>query len=240
LGGDARDIAGSNQNTPMSEMYDPDTGAFHTAGRLETGRAGHTATLLPDGSVLIAGGSRSLPNGAGECLASAELYSTITQTSSDLMARMKAMTCHQHTATLLGSGKVLIVGRGNVTQTSSGLTAPCAAQLFSPTTKTFDCTKGMTQSHMNHTATLLPDGMVMVAGGVTEEEVVLNGGFSSKGVITSAAEVYDAATGTFQPVPSMMYARYGHTATLLSSGEVLIVGGRDEAGALREAEIFHP
>ena len=70
--------------------------------------------------------------------------------------------------------------------------------------------------------------------------VVREGGYGSKGVITKTAELYDAATKTFKPLSSMTYARSKHTSTLLSSGEVLIVGGRDEAGVLREAEVFHP
>ena len=153
--------------------------------------------------------------------------------------RMKASTSDHHTATLLDNGKVLLIGRGNVTIGPGFVTAPCAAQLFNPATQTFSC-PGMTGSHMHHTATLLANGMVLVAGGITEELVVRDSGYSSMMVITNTAEMYDPATETFTLVDGMIYERAHHTATLLSSDEVLIVGGRDDAGALREAEVFHP
>ena len=117
-----------------------------------------------------------------------------------------------HTATLLADGTVLIVG---------GSTAGCCpvrmlptAELYDPRTGTFKATGDMTTSRGDHTATLLPDGRVLIAGGVSTPNAVLAG-----------AELYDPATKTFTPTGDMTMSRWGHTATLLLSGKVLIVGG---------------
>jgi Galactose oxidase, central domain len=184
-----------------AEVYDPLTGVFaDTMGPMTEARAGHTATLLNDGTgkVLIAGGS---------AMSAAELYNpatgTFAATGSLITARLTT------TATLLKSGKVLVVG-GN-TATSDAL---AAAELYDPATGKFTATKGNLNSpRSGHTATLLNSGKVLVAGGIT--------GISSP---TDTAELYDPATDTFTATTNMTVARTGHTATLLQDGSVLVVG----------------
>src|ERR1044072_4407312 len=85
-----------------------------------------------------------------------------------------------------------------------------AAGLFTPT-------GNMSVARVNHTATLLPDGTILIAGG------------SQIGPLNSA-ERYDPALGTFSPTGSMAVTRYGHTATLLANGKVLIAGGFNGTG----------
>src|SRR5262249_28420433 len=132
--------------------------AFTPAGSLGTARGGHTATLLANGKVLIAGGLISL-NFAGVSFAStAELYDpaagAFTPTGNMTTGR------EEQPATLVPDGRVLIVGGASAKQ---GTLA--SAEIYDPATGSFTATDSMTTPRSAHTATLLPDGPVLVAGG---------------------------------------------------------------------------
>jgi serine/threonine protein kinase len=193
----------------------PATGTFSLTGSMATARTGHTATLLSDGRVLIAGGVGS------EYLASAELYDPASGTFSPTGSM--AVTCYDHTATLLRDGRVLIAGGDD----DSGRFA--SAELYDPAAGTFTPTGSMATAREGHKATLLPDGRVLIAGGV-----------GSDGSALASAELYDPDTGTFSATGSMATAREGHTATLLPDGRVLIAGGGGASGALASAELYDP
>jgi hypothetical protein len=118
-------------------------------------------------------------------------------------------------------GKVLLAGgiNGNSLQD---------AELFDPTTGTFSVTGLMSTARSNHTATLLNDGTVLVAGG-----------FSFVTGITATADVFDTATDMFVPTGRMGTARSQHTATRLNDGRVLMTGGADPGGGfIRTAELY--
>ena len=214
---------GYNGNVLASaELYNPATGTFTPTGSLKTARLYHTATLLNNGRVLIVGGNAE----NGNILASAELYNpatgTFTPTGSLNTAR------ELHTATMIQgamiNGMVLIAGG----QGSGGALA--SAELYNPTTGTFAATGSLNTARLYHTATLLNDGTVLIAGG-----------YDNNGHTSASAELYNSATATFTPTLSLNTARYRHTATLLNSGMVLIAGGEDSNGnALASAELYNP
>jgi hypothetical protein len=176
---------------------------FSLTGSMHTARSNHTATLLNDGSVLVVGGGD----------ASAELFDpesgTFMPTGSMTTARYGA------TATLLADGKVLIAG--GFGPGASELPRLSSAELYDPQSRTFTATGSMSVGRVRHTATLLNDGRVLIAGG--------EDGSGGGGAATESAELYDPAAGTFALTGSMASERADHTSTLLASGKVLIVGG---------------
>ena len=132
-------------------------GTWTTTGSLNTARAAHTATLLPNGDVLVAGGQ----DASGNALASAELYNPTT--GSWTVTGSMATARKSHTATLLANGEVLVVGGlGN-----NNPQAPCLAsgELYDPSTGRWSSTGSMAATRFLHGATLLQNGRVLVAGG---------------------------------------------------------------------------
>lgn len=200
-----------------------DLGYLSPALKMTTKRATHTATLLPDGKVLIAGGFRE--EGTFEIpIASAEIYdpqtNTFTQTGKMNEARSG------HTATLLPNGLVLIAGGWGVNGRTS------TTELYDPQAGKFHYAASMASQRASMTATLLKNGLLLIAGGDFAR--------NSPQLI---AEIYDYATNTFTRSGSLNIGRSAHTATLLNDGKVLFVGGRpryNNAAVLASAEIYDP
>lgn len=217
---------GAKYTLGTAELYDPATGLFTPTGSLNTPRQGHVAALLPNGHVLIAGGFEYTAAQSGR-LNSAEDYDpnagTFTQIASPMSTdRQDAV------ATVLSNGSVLITGGFGTTQYgySNALTS---ADIYNPSTGTFAATAGtMSVGRQLHTATLLQDGTVLIAGGLLAAGA------------TTAAEVFDSNTETFTVVGSMTAARYKHTATLMPNGAVLITGGFNGPTSLATVELFNP
>lgn len=133
-----------------------------------------------------------------------------------------------HTSTLLPNGKVLIAGGF---AGSGGESNPyTTAELFDPSSGTFQSVANMSLGRSGHTAILLKNGKVLMVGGWT-------GHYARPG----SAEVFDPTTGSFTPTGNMVIERAGNTATLLPDGRVLIAGGVDrQENALASAEIYDP
>ena len=202
-----------------TELYDPGTGTWTVTGNLNAGRLLHTATLLPNGRVLVAGGwPDHTHNGI---MASAELYDPATGT----WTRTGSMNVGRaaHTATLLFNGKVLVVGA------SRGF--PNSAELYDPATGNWSFTGStVTPLFGYHTATLLANGKVLVAAG-----------YDSNGGVSANAQLYNPATGTWTATGSLTTARQDHKAALLTNGMVLVAGGSNfVSGILASAELYDP
>lgn len=211
--------------------------SFTPTGDLNQGRLFHTATLLTDGKVLVAGSAVY----KAYCLAgddSAELYDATL--GSFAYTGTMADRRYGHTATRLQNGEVLMTGGFSfdssaclVDETSPGL---ASAELYDPANGSFLPTGSMTEVRGGHTATLLKSGKVLVAGGGT-----VGGGDPQFGNGSITAEVYDPLTSVFTSTGNMTTGRVGQTATLLADGKVLIVGGlASAADPVATAELYDP
>jgi hypothetical protein len=208
----------------------------------------HTATLLQDGRVLLAGGLDS----SGVCHASCELYDRTT----DTLIPTGSMTTKRsgHTATLLDDGRVLVAGgladyQNPTTAFAAALnTAQDTAEIYDPATGVWTpVTQPMSAKRSGHTATKLLDGKVMLVAGIT-------GGSGAVPVFTNKVDLFDPATGSFSPLPNLPLVespgfgtgRAFHAASLLPNGDVLVTGGTypggtgsGEAVSTRECELWN-
>ncbi|MBL8190554.1 MAG: putative Ig domain-containing protein, partial [Acidobacteria bacterium] len=208
--------SGASGTFKTTELYNPTTKTWSAGPAMNVGRAFHTATVLPNGQVLVVGGFQRDPLQAFD---SVERYTPgggwALQTTKLATAR------YAHTATLLPSGEVLVVGGTNST------TALNSIELYNPSTSQWTTKAPMTTARQLHTATLLPSGKVLVAGGL-----------GANGQPTNSAELYDPANNTWSDAGPLVNARGRHVAALLSCGKVIIAGGNGTAGDLNTSETY--
>ncbi len=187
---------------------------FRITGSTVVPRSGHTATLLQDGRVLVAG---------GDTLGSAELYDPGTGTFA-ITGTMNVARQEGHAAARLADGRVLVSGGDTPTSRREA-----SAELYDPATGGFTPIGPMLHGRTGHTATTLPDGKVLIAGGCCFVDGLR--------YVYDDDEIYDPVTGTFAAasprVPST--SLYDHAAIALATGDVLIVGGRSAQDLLSPA-----
>jgi hypothetical protein len=199
--------------TNAAEIFDPAGGTWKPAGTLNTARYAHTATLLPNGKVLVAGGF------AATFSASAELFDPISGTWTNTGSLNTPR--YYHTATLLPNGKVLVTGGQN---TSGYLTN---SEVYDPASGVWSVTGSLNVGRVQHAATLLPNGKVLAVDGY-------------KSAYLSSAEMYDPATGTWMTNTPLSSTREYQTATLLPNGKILVTGGFGSMGATNATELYDP
>jgi hypothetical protein len=206
-----------------TELFDPATSRF-TAGRpLLAGKTGHSATLLPDGRVLIVGGWTGSDVAA---FGSAEIQDPAGERAVETVQPIVRRA--GHTATQLRDGRVLLVGGVN-----NGGTELRSAELFDPRTGKFSAAAEMHDARAAHTATLLPDGRVAITGG--------GDGRYPNVTVHRSVEVYDPTTNKFAVAGQLAVARHKHAASALGDGRIVVIGGsdnRDWRGRYESAEIF--
>jgi Galactose oxidase, central domain/Kelch motif len=210
---DGRVLVVGGVGETSTELYDLAGGTWSAGGALNVPRWLHRAVRLADGRVLVAGG--------GAYTASAELYDPATNrwTPTGSMS----VDRYDFTATLLRDGRVLVVGGFS----GNGTGVQASAELFDPsTTGRWTSTGSLRTPRRNHTATLLRDGTVLVAGGFGDGWL-------------REAELYDPARGRWKRVAPMTIPREHASATLLRDGRVLIAGGGSPSATL-SAELYDP
>jgi large repetitive protein len=194
----------------------------------------HSATLLTDGTVLVAGGF-----GFTGVHRAAERY--LPEQNVWVGAGTLGVARMAHAATRLPDGKVLVTGGYDITAPGTSFDpALKSTEIFDPNTLQFTPGADMTVPRRNHVVTSLRDGRILITGGIQ----LRGSGFGA----APATEIYDPLSGTFTAKDLMMRGRWLHTATLLNDGRVLLVGGQPTnctgAGcfpeALNTAELFDP
>jgi Kelch motif protein len=215
---------GGGHYLASAEVFNPATGAFSSAGvgAMSTPRRGAVAAPLPDGRVLVAGGSYD--DGTEHFLASAEVFNPATGAFTAVndmgAARVRAA------AAPLPDGRVLVAGGNN------GSTRLSSAEVFNPATNAFTPVNDMSTDRARMGAAPLPDGRVLLAGG-------------TNGAPLSSAEIFNPATNTFSSadIGAMGTARQAPAAAPLPGGRVLVSGGvyfEGLGGYLASAEVFNP
>lgn len=212
-------VGGSDLNyAPLAsaELYDPATDSWSSAGALSTARGSHSATLLKNGLVLIAGGY-----GFAGCLDSAEIYDPVSNSWLTQQVSVMPNPHSYHTATLLSDGSVLIIGSLDPDYGIFTL-----VDRYYPATNSWAGATPMADERNGYTASLLPNGKVLVAGG---------------SYLVNSAVLYNPQTDSWSPAAAMLTLRASHSATLLADGRVLVAGGTDNTNRnLAGAEIYDP
>jgi N-acetylneuraminic acid mutarotase len=196
--------------TATAELFDPIANRWSVAAPMSTGRTEHTATVLNDGRVLVVGGFHE-KDPLGETLNNAEIYDP--QHNRWTPAASMTFRRARHTATLLPDGRVLVLGGVSSTSDLIGWTLPDVGELYDPRADRWSTTAPGLGGREDHTASLLPDGRVLVVGGQAEVG------------IESIARLYEPSRNTWAPAATPAIVREFHTATVLPGGNVLVLGG---------------
>jgi hypothetical protein len=217
-------LSGCEGTLDSAELYQPAARRFVAGPVMLRPRAGHTATALPDGRVLVLGGYPAERSGP---LASAEVYDP--RRGEFVPAGIMSSGRGGHTATRLADGRVLIAGG------IDGRSALSTAELFDPVTNTFRPAAALPAPRATHGAALLRDGRVLVAGGQS--------GVGHGNGLVDTAVLYDPASDTWTTAGPLPVAKYKLAIASLPDGGAMVVGGQtadDAAARLASTELFDP
>ncbi len=241
-------VGGESNNGGISslEIYDIEKGSWVNGQPLPNPRFGHTANLISGESLLIAGGE-DLENPT----ASAVIYNANADTWTSSLDMLQPRT--KHTSSVLSDGRVIVVGGTN----SSGTLY--SAEIYDPVLQHWTSSGGSLLPRIGHSVTALKNGMILVVGGQIPTEksnqnpLVLcensNEATPSAGVTkryhcedgaAALTEIYDPTNDSWGKSSSLLTPRWGHTATLLDDGRVLVTGGTNNYSSVVESEIFDP
>jgi hypothetical protein len=226
---------GSSSALGSIELYDPGSDSFaQTTPAMNVAREYHTAALITSGpnagKVLLAGGI------SDSTLASSELYDPAGNAFA-VGPNLNAARDH-HTATVISSGpnagKILLAGGED---RNYGMVSLASTELYDPVANKFAVGSPMSDARYAHTATVIESGpnagRIFLAGGSN----------TAYGALTST-EIYDPAANKFAVGPKMNAARFGHTATTITTGpntgRILLAGGFDDNDSLSSTEIYDP
>ncbi|MBM3976472.1 MAG: hypothetical protein FJ299_05730 [Planctomycetes bacterium] len=220
--GGSSEVAGTSVAQSGFRLFDPQTQSFSaTTGTMQHGRAGHAAVKLNDGRVMLIGGG----NDAGAIVASCDIWDPATGLCTP--AAPMSTPRGQHTATLLPDGRVYVVGGLSLLNTADILatlnSALASTTIYNPATNTWSAGPNMPKPRVGHTATLLGNGQVLIAGGIelTNLIIIVVPDFSAD------CRRYNPATNTMSSAAAIPGARGLHAATRLSNGNAAIAGGVD-------------
>lgn len=190
-----------------------------------------STTVLADGRILMAGGTDN-----ASALSVVQIYNPATNTWARGISPM-IESRYYHTATLLADGRILVTGGNKVLTGNGSVATPLkTAEIYNPATNVWTQVASMSIERVLHSATALPDGRVLVAGGSG-----IGSTNSSANSVTATVEIFDPQTGLWTPACSLINPRYAHNATLLADGaRILISGGGTQAGAVAKTEIYTP
>jgi N-acetylneuraminic acid mutarotase len=223
------------QGLAAAELFDPKAGVWQSTAPMNQARRGHTAVVLGDGRVLVAGGINE-----GELLNSAEVYDPAT--SKWTTVAPMSVPRLGNTLTLLANGNVLATG-GTAADTAPGsgggqtIRPDATAEIYNVAANKWTTTSGgMSTPRFEHSATLLDDGRVLIAGGQGPPIAGNTGALKT-------TEIYDPAVDSFRKSNDMTDARFNHNALKLPDKTVMVVGGAGGTNgdtSLATAEVFDP
>ena len=195
----------TGESLASAELFNPAKGRWRVTGSMSTARVFDSATVLPNGEVLVAGGAPAIN---GNCVATAELFNPATGQFSST-GSMTAPRC-SHSAVLLPNGQVLVAGGNNVTDSNS----LNSAELFNPATGSWQATSDLNVARAGQLSEVLQNGKALVIGG----RDFVNGTFTD----LASAELFDPSQGSWSPTGSLSIPDGTPFGSLLANGDVLV------------------
>ena len=216
------------RSTKTAEIFNPATGTWTPTAPMSTARAFHTATLLPDGEVLVAGGASIYHGSRGTVVATAEIYDPKSGTWHS--AAGMSVARYHHVATPLADGRVLVAGGWALTTNSDKSLA--TAEIYDPAAGKWTATGSMATGRARGRVATLPDGRVLVVGGVDPAYHVM-----------ATTEIWDSSSGRWLATGRLGAAVMWPAVAVLQDGRVLLAGGALDVVAGHETSasaIFTP